>query len=74
MNGGNVDLRLVGITVNAASGATVTYKVYRTADITDMANAEPASGDKAVDATASVPKGASEDKMFYQLKVDVKGF
>ena len=74
MSGENVELRLVGITVNAASGATVTYKVYKAADLADMANAEPASGDKAVDAAASVPKGASEERMFYQLKVDVKGY
>ena len=74
MNGDTVELRLVGITVNTASGATVTYKAYKSADLADMANAEPASGDKAVDATASVPKGASEDRMFYQLKVDVKGY
>ncbi|MBQ6137966.1 MAG: acetylxylan esterase, partial [Kiritimatiellae bacterium] len=74
MNGGNVDLRLVGITVNAASGATVTYKVYKFADLANAAAAEAIGGDRNVDATASVPKGAAESKMFYRLKVDVKGY
>ena len=74
VNGDKVELALVGIDVNAASGATVTYKVYKSADLADMANAEPASGDKSADATALVPKGATEGRMFYQLKVDVKGY
>ena len=72
--GESVELRLVGITVNAASGATVTYKVYRTADLANMASAEPEGGDRGVSAAAVVPKSASEPKMFYRLKVDVKGY
>ena len=72
--GESVELRLVGIKVNAASGATVTYKVYRTADLANMASAEPEGGDRGVSAAAVVPKSASEPKMFYRLKVDVKGY
>ena len=72
--GESVELRLVGITVNVASGATVTYKVYRTADLANMASAEPVGGDRGVSAAAVVQKSASEPKMFYRLKVDVKGY
>ena len=74
LSGESVELRLVGITVNVASGATVTYKVYRTADLANMASAEPEGGDRGVSAAAVIPKSASEPKMFYRLKVDVKGY
>ena len=74
MNGDNVDLALVGINVNAASGATVTYKVYKTADLANIANAQPASDAQDAAATTQIEKSAAEPKMFYQLKVDVKGY
>ena len=74
MNDENVELALVGIDVQAGTGATVTYKVYKFADLADAAAAEAIGGDRNVDATASVPKGAAESKMFYRLKVDVKGY
>ncbi|MBQ6136973.1 MAG: hypothetical protein IJI73_06355, partial [Kiritimatiellae bacterium] len=74
VDGENVELALVGIDVNAASGATVTYKVYRFGDLADIADAEPVGGDRAVSAAAELQKGASDDRMFYRLKVDVKGW
>lgn len=74
MNGDKVDLPLIGIDVNAAAGATVTYKVYKASDIANIKNAQPASGDKGVGETAQVPKDAAAPKMFYRLKVDVKGY
>ena len=74
MNGDNVELRLVGIDVNAASGATVTYTVSKASDLSDIASAEPVGGEYAASALAEVPKVASEDRMFYQLRVDVKGY
>ena len=74
MNGETVELRLVGINENAASGATVTYKVYKSADLADMADAAAVGGEHAPSEAAEVQKGASEERMFYQLKVDVKGY
>ena len=67
-------MALIGIDVNAAAGATVTYKVYKASDIANIKNAQPASGDKGVGETAQVPKDAAAPKMFYRLKVDVKGY
>jgi len=74
LNGDNVELALVGIDVNDASGATVTYKVYKSADLAELENAQPIEGEHAFDEAASLPKSASDPKMFYRLKVDVKGY
>ena len=74
MNSDSVELKLVGIDVNEASGATVTYKVYKSADLVDLEDAQPIEGEHAFDASSSLPKPASEPKMFYRLKVDVKGY
>jgi beta-glucanase (GH16 family) len=74
MNGENVELALVGINVNDDAGATVTYKVYKFDDLANMAAEEQVGGDRAVSATAEVQKGASEPRMFYRLKVDVRGY
>jgi hypothetical protein len=71
MNGENVELALVGINVNEDAGATVTYMVYESADLADIKNVQP----RAVSgATVEIPRDASEPKMFYRLKVDVKGY
>ena len=74
VNGGTVELALVGIDVNAASGATVTYKVYKSADLADLENVQPIEGDHAFDEATSLQKSAAEPKMFYRLKLDVKGY
>ena len=73
VDGGNVELSLVGIDVNAASGATVTYKVYRFSDLA-YAEEEAVGGDRAASETAELAKDASERSMFYRLRVDVKGY
>ena len=72
MNGDNVELELVGIAVNKDAGATVTYKVYKSADLADLENVQPIEGDHAFDESASLPK--SDPKMFYRLKLEVKGY
>jgi hypothetical protein len=74
MNGDQVELALVGIDVNEAAGATVSYKVYKSADLSDLANVQPLDGDHALDEAASLQKSASEPKMFYRLVIDVKGY
>ena len=51
----------------------MTYKVYRFADLSNMAAEEPVGGDRAVSATAEIQKSDAET-MFYRLKVDVKGY
>ena len=73
MNGDKVELSLVGIDVNAASGATVTYKVYKFADLANAVE-EQASEATAPGDTAEVTRDASETKMFYRLKIDVSGY
>jgi len=45
--------------------------VYESADLADIKNVQP----RAVSgATVEIPRDASEPKMFYRLKVDVKGY
>jgi hypothetical protein len=73
MNGENVELALVGIDVNEDAGATVTYRVYKFSDLANIEE-EPVGGDLAPGATAEIPKDATEPKMFYRLKIDVKGY
>ena len=72
--GGTVELRLVGIDVNAACGATVTYRVYRFPDLADAPAMEAVGGERGAGATATLPRDAAAGKMFYRLKVDVKGY
>ena len=72
MSGGKVELSLVGIDVNATSGATVTYRVYRFSDLADIADAEPVGGDRAASETAELEK--SDRRMFYRLEINVKGY
>ena len=75
MNGETVELELIGINVNAESGATVSYKVFSAADLANMAATERSDGvAHPVAETAEMQKGASDAKMFYRLKVDVKGY
>ena len=71
VSGGKVELSLVGIDVNASSGATVTYKVYR---FSDLADAEEAAvgGYRAASETAELEK--SDRRMFYRLEINVKGY
>jgi len=74
MNGDNVELVLVGIDVNKSAGATVTYKVYKSADLADLENVQPIEGEHAFDELTALPKSVSEPKMFYRLKLDVNGY
>ena len=74
LDGGKVELSLVGVNVTAASGATVTYKVRKAAELADVRTAQPLPGDHAVGEKTSLTKDASDAKMFYQLDVDVKGY
>ena len=71
VSGGKVELSLVGIDVNASSGATVTYKVYRFSDLAD-AEEEAVGGDRAASETAELEK--SDRRMFYRLEINVKGY
>lgn len=71
VSGGNVELSLVGIDVNATSGATVTYRVYRFSDLAD-AEEEAVGGDRAASETAELEK--SDRRMFYRLEINVKGY
>ena len=71
--GDAVVLELLGVTVNAASGATVTYRVYRALDPAGIEDAQPAGGDRAVDEAAELDKDGS-NRSFYRLRVDVKGW
>ena len=73
MNGENVELALVGIDVQQGAGATVTYKVYKFDGLSNVVE-QPVGGDRDVSAAAVVPKSDAEPKMFYRLKVDVKGY
>ena len=74
LNGDNVELALVGIDVNESAGATVTYKVCKSANLADLANAQPLEGDHAFDEAAALPKSDAEPQMFYRLRLDVKGY
>lgn len=56
---------------DSASGK---YKVFKAADIANMADGTMLDGSYNVDATAEVTKGASDPKMFYRLVIDVKGY
>ena len=71
---GIVELRLVGVEVNAMSGATVTYTVYKFANLADKAAAQPVGGEHAAGETAEVQRDASDDSMFYRIVVDVRGY
>lgn len=71
VSGGKVELSLVGIDVNATSGATVTYRVYRFSDLAD-AEEEAVGGDRAASETAELEK--SDRRMFYRLEINVKGY
>ena len=71
---GIVELRLVGVEVNAMSGATVTYTVYKFANLADKAAAQPVGGEHAAGETAEVQMDASDDSMFYRIVVDVRGY
>ena len=73
LNGDNVELALVGIDVNESAGATVMYRVYKFNDLSNVVEQE-VGGDRGVSAAAVVPKSVSEPKMFYRLKIDVKGY
>ena len=59
--------------LNAQIGSLIAGVPHKVANLANAAAAEAIGGDRNVDATASVPKGAAESKMFYRLKVDVKG-
>ena len=74
MTGENVALSLVGINVNEGAGATVSYRVFKAADLSSMSEWQVLDGSHAVDATAEVPRGATDAKMFYRLVIDVKGY
>ena len=71
---GNVELKIVGVDVNAMSGATVTYKVYGTSDLADIASAQQVGGEHAANATAEIATNPSDGKMFYRIAVDVTGY
>ena len=71
---GIVELRLVGVDVNAMSGATVTYTVYKFADLADKASAQPVGGEHAAYEPTDVQMDASDDRMFYRVVVDVMGY
>ena len=71
---GIVELRLVGVEVNAMSGATVAYTVYKFANLADKAAAQPVGGEHAAGETAEVQMDASDDGMFYRIVVDVRGY
>ena len=71
---GNVELKIVGIEVNATSGATVTYKVYGTSDLADIASAQQVGGEHAANATAEIVMNPSDGEMFYRIVIDVKGY
>jgi len=72
LNGDKVELGLVGVSVNDASGATVTYRVYAADNLEDIASAQPVGGDRSVESKAELSRGLSEDRKFYRLKVDVE--
>ena len=55
----------------ADSGATVSYRVYKTPDLADIGSAQPVGGERAPGAAAEVEKDAADSKMFYRLKVDI---
>ena len=71
---GNVELKIVGVDVNAMSGATVTYKVYGTSDLADIASAQQVGGEHAANATAEIVMNPSDGEMFYRIVIDVKGY
>ena len=71
---GIVELKLVGVDVNAMSGATVTYTVYKFADLADKASAQPVGGEHAAYEPTDVQMDASDDRMFYRVVVDVMGY
>ena len=73
VNGETVELGLVGIAVNAGSGATVTYRVRRFSDLADI-DEQLVGGAFAAGEKAEIPKADGEDRMFYRLAVDVRGY
>ncbi len=74
INGGQVELSLVGIEVNGDSGAEVSYRVYKFNDLADMSDEVSVGAACNVGTTAQVAKDSSDSQMFYRLKIDVNGF
>ena len=74
IDGDKIDIELVGITVSEDSGATVTYKVFKSADLSNMAAAEQVGEEKTAGTPLEIDRDSSAPKMFYQLKVEVKGY
>ena len=74
IDGDKIDIELVGITVSEDSGATVTYKVFKSAELSTMAAAEQVGEEKTAGTPLVIDRDSSAPKMFYQLKVDVKGY
>jgi hypothetical protein len=72
VNGGKIELSLLGIEVNDAAGATVTYKVYEVPDLSEPAQVVPVGGDRAVDTPAEIDMDAESTSHFYRLGVDIQ--